>query len=72
MKSNSTLSTTLTTVSIVVLVLTALTFMDNNTARNAYAGIILLSCLFVFAISLSLSQPSGKRKTNLTSLLKRG
>ena len=65
MKTNSTLSITLTTLSIVVLVLTALTFMDNNTTRNTYAGIILLSCLFVFAISVSVRQPSGKSKTNL-------
>lgn len=65
MKTNSTLSITLTTLSIVVLVLAALTFMDNNTTRNTYAGIILLGCLFVFAIAVSVRQPSGKSKTNL-------
>jgi L-asparagine transporter-like permease len=56
------LSTTITTVIVIVLVLAALTFMDNNTSRNIYAGIILLCCLFVFAIALSLRQPSEKRE----------
>ncbi len=64
MKSNITLSTTLTTLSIIVLVLAALTFMDNNTARNTYAGIILLCCLFVFAITISLRKPSNQSKSN--------
>jgi hypothetical protein len=54
------LSTTITTLIVIVLVLAALSFMDNNTSRNIYAGIILLCCLFVFAIALSLRRPSGK------------
>lgn len=62
MRSKITLSITLTTLSVIVLVLAALTFMDNNTERNTYAGIVLLLCLFVFAVALSLRQPSAKSK----------
>ncbi len=57
MGSKITLSTTLTTLSVVVLVLAALTFMDNNTARNTYACVVLLCCLFGFVI-VSLRQSS--------------
>ncbi|MFD0751076.1 hypothetical protein ACFQZS_13050 [Mucilaginibacter calamicampi] len=60
MRSKITLSTTLTTLSVIVLVLAALTFMDNNTDRNTYAGIVMLCCLFLFVIALSLRSPTGK------------
>ena len=60
MRSKITLA--LTTLTVVILVLAALTFMDNNTTRNTYASIILLCCLVIFVIALSLRQPSGKTK----------
>ncbi len=61
MRSKTTLSTTFITLTVVVLVLAALTFMDNNTARNTYASLIMLCCLFVFVITLSLGQGSADK-----------
>jgi len=56
MKTKFTLGTTIITLVVVILVLAALTLMDNNTTRNTYACIVMLGCLFAFAFSMSLRQ----------------
>ena len=60
MKAKISLSTTLITLVVIALVLTALTFLDNDTARNTYASLILLGSLVMFVVALLVRQPSVK------------